>query len=79
MLILGDVVRLTEKMISDIEMMAGATLPNKTSVKAINAFIDAHAVQYDDDTPETKLLKHLLMSNKIAVPVDYQLVTDQER
>lgn len=65
MLKLGNTIRLFEADKRALMSLTGTSPENINTVDALNNFIDFHTGLYSGNTPEEKLLKHLLESTKI--------------
>ena len=61
----GRHIRLTKEEAQRLTLLTGARPDGVRTVEGLNRFIDLHRGVYSDKTSEEKLLKHLLMSQKI--------------
>ena len=62
----GSAIRLTADEKSTLEKLTGTKPDGIHSVESLNNYVDFHAGIYVGDTPEEKLLQHLLKSRKVT-------------
>lgn len=61
----GNQLRLTKEEIDLLFKLTGTLPKNIQTVNELNSFVDFHIPNFDDSTPESKLLKLLLSDCKI--------------
>lgn len=66
MLRTGNQIRLNRAEKDRLTTLTGANTDDVKSIEALNNFVDFHKGIYAGDTPEEKLLKHLLEQEKIT-------------
>ena len=66
MLRTGNQIRLNRAEKDRLTTLTGAKADDVKSIEALNNFVDFHKGMYAGDTPEEKLLKHLLEQEKIT-------------
>ena len=60
-----DQIRLNTKDRRRLAQITGALPGNLRTVAEINRYIDAHLAQYNDESPESRLLRLLLQDEKV--------------
>lgn len=65
----GNQIRLHGKDVKRLSMLTGSTPHGVLTVDGLNRFIDMHLPMFEQSTPEARLLKLLLLDEKIT-PAD---------